>query len=152
MPLVTSRKQLPKRPKNSVFPKDIKPATREAFISSPPTKYTKENRLKINQYISKVSRYRRRLPTISGLANYLDVREITLHEWAKKYPIVSSTLDKIRTLQKEKLLSDGFYKGKKVNANMAIFLLKANHKLSEGETTSTKIMIINKDGNFIAKG
>ena len=138
--------------KNSIFRKDSVPAIEGAFISSPPTKYTKENRLKINQYISKVSRYRKRLPTISGLANFLSINEETLYEWAKKYPKVAKTMERIRTLQKEKLLSDGFYKGKKVNANMAIFLLKANHKLTEGEITSTKIMIINKDGNFIVKG
>ena len=37
-------------------------------------------------------------------------------------------------------MNDGMYGGKEVNAAMAIFLLKANHGLSDGPQTQVNIM------------
>ena len=43
--------------------------------------------------------------------------------------------------QKQQLIDDGLYGGKKVNAAMAIFLLKANHGMSDGNNIQVNIQV-----------
>lgn len=97
-----------------------------------PTKYIPSQITpKIEQYFRECTKENMELPTIEGLALKLDVDDETLLEWGKKYPEFSATLKKILEKQKIRLMSDGLYGGKEVNANMAIFLLKVNHGMKE---------------------
>lgn len=98
-----------------------------------PTKYDPTIMLpKIEEYLSTTGREQTGLPTIEGLALYLDINPDTIVEWGKKYPEFSATIKKLVAKQKQQLMDDGMYGGKEVNAAMAIFLLKANHGLRDG--------------------
>lgn len=96
-----------------------------------PTKYNDLTVSKSWDYIESCGRESTELPTIEGLANYLDITKETVYEWAKKYDDFSYALKKIHDKQKTQLINDGMYGGKEVNAAMAIFLLKANHGMIE---------------------
>lgn len=97
-----------------------------------PTKYSSDVFNKIEEYLDMCSREQTKLPSVEGLAIYLDVNKTTLFEWDKKYPEFSNSLKKLADKQKEQLIDDGMYGGKEVNASMAIFLLKAIHGLKDG--------------------
>lgn len=87
---------------------------------------------KVEEYISMCGKENMALPTVEGLAIALDVNPDTIVEWNKEYPEFSAALKSITARQKEQLMNDGMYGGKEVNAAMAIFLLKANHGLKDG--------------------
>lgn len=95
-----------------------------------PTDYHPETIIpKTVEYLEVVNQ--NELPSIEGLALFLDVSRDTLYEWSSKHPEFSDTIKKILMKQKKQLIDDGMYGGKEVNAAMAIFLLKANHGLKE---------------------
>jgi len=97
-----------------------------------PTKYFPASIFpKIEEYITNCGREQTALPTIEGLAGSLGVTSETIRQWAKQYPKFSLTIKKIADKQKQQLMDDGLYGGKEVNAAMAIFLLKVNHKMYE---------------------
>lgn len=99
-----------------------------------PTKYIPEViHPKIEEYLEQCGREQTKLPSVEGLALYLDVNTSTVFQWAKDYPEFSKYLKKIAETQKEQLMTDGMYGGKEVNAGMAIFLLKAIHGMKDGE-------------------
>jgi len=106
-----------------------------------PTKYIPEKIYPLaEEYIKSCGREQTELPTIEGLALKLNVNLDTLYEWQNKYPEFSETLKKILAKQKTQLINDGMYGGKEVNATMAIFLLKCNHKMVEaGHETKVNI-------------
>ncbi len=90
-----------------------------------PTKYIPDIIYpKIEEYLASVNDTQ--LPSIEGLALYLDVTSETIRQWVNEYPQFSSTIKKIADKQKQQLMDDGMYGGKEVNAAMAIFLLKVN--------------------------
>lgn len=97
-----------------------------------PTKYYPEVVNKIETYFTTVGREQTSLPSVEGLAEYLDISRETLYQWGKKHKAFSDTIKKIALKQKKQLMDDGMYGGKEVNAAMAIFLLKANHGMSDG--------------------
>ena len=108
-----------------------------------PTKYLPNVFLKIEEYFKSCGRENTQLPTIEGLADYLDVTSETIRQWSKEYPEFSLTIKKLADKQKEQLMNDGMYGGKEVNAAMAIFLLKANHGLKDGDgTTNIQVNVI----------
>lgn len=97
-----------------------------------PTKYLPDIIFpKIDKYLSGCGREQTQFPTAEGLALYLGVNTDTLYEWNKVHPQFSDYLKKLSETQKNQLMNDGMYGGKKVNASMAIFLLKAIHHLKE---------------------
>lgn len=96
---------------------------------------------KIEEYLAKCGREQTQLPTVEGLALYLDVNKDTIMEWAKVHPEFSVHLKKVADSQKEQLINDGMYGGKEVNASMAIFLLKAIHGLKENDP-STLVQVV----------
>ena len=106
-----------------------------------PTKYESGVFKKIEEYISMSGKEQMSLPSIEGLADYLDVTSETIRQWAKKYPEFSLTIKKIADKQKKQLMDDGMYGGKEVNAAMAIFLLKVNHGMKDGSQNSNQINI-----------
>ena len=99
-----------------------------------PTKYVPETIYpQIEEYISSCGREQTELPTVEGLALHLGVNPDTLFTWSKEYPQFSESIKKILALQKKQLMNDGMYGGKEVNSTMAIFLLKVNHGMKDGE-------------------
>jgi len=110
-----------------------------------PTKYIpKVIFSKIEEYFKTVGREQTSLPTIEGLALYLEVTRETIYQWAKIYPKFSDTLKKIMDKQKQQLIDDGMYGGKEINAAMAIFLLKVNHGMKESPDSLTQINVGDK--------
>lgn len=104
-----------------------------------PTKYYPEIISKIDEYLATTGREQTELPSYEGLAIYLGVNPDSLYEWQKKYPDFSETLKKIVARQKKQLMDDGLYGGKDVNAAMAIFLLKVNHGMKDGDNQGLTI-------------
>ena len=88
---------------------------------------------KIEEYLSMCGREQTMLPTIEGLADYLNVTSETIRQWAKENKEFSSAIKRITDRQKTQLMNDGMYGGKEVNAGMAIFLLKVNHGMREND-------------------
>ena len=106
-----------------------------------PTKYKPQVFNQIKAYLALCGRENTSLPTIEGLANYLDITSETIREWAKIYPEFSLTIKKLADKQKQQLMDDGLYGGKEVNAAMAIFLLKVNHGMLENPMGQTNIQV-----------
>jgi hypothetical protein len=100
-----------------------------------PTKYDPKFIDKIDEYLATTGREQTELPTIEGFALYIDVSRDSIYEWMKEYKEFSDTIKKLEDKQKNQLINDGLYGGKEVNPGMAIFLLKANHKLIETSHT-----------------
>jgi len=91
---------------------------------------------KIEEYLQTTGREQTELPSIEGLAIYLNVNPDTIYEWNKKHFEFSEYLKKLAAKQKKQLMDDGMYGGKEVNAAMAIFLLKAIHGMKDGSGIS----------------
>lgn len=107
-----------------------------------PTKYIPEIIFpKTQEYLESCGKENMELPTVEGLALALDVNDDTIVEWAKKYPDFSATLKKLVFKQKNQLMNDGMYGGKEINSAMAIFLLKANHGMKDGEGTYVQVNV-----------
>ena len=101
-----------------------------------PTKYKPDVFKKIEQYMQMCGKEQMALPSIEGLAVYLDISKDTIYEWGKKYKEFSDAVKRIADKQKIQLMDDGMYGGKEINAAMAIFLLKVNHGMQEKGTTA----------------
>jgi hypothetical protein len=100
-----------------------------------PLKYPDEDILiqKTKEYIATTGREQTSLPTIEGLALYLDLDDERISEYAKRYSKFHATIKALKAKQKGQLMDDGLYGGKEVNSTMAIFLLKVNHGMIETE-------------------
>jgi hypothetical protein len=101
-----------------------------------PTKLTPQTYSQIEEYIKSCGREQTQLPTLEGLARYLNVNTDTIQEWSKKNKDFSVSIKRILERQKEQLMNDGMYGGKEVNAAMAIFLLKVNHGMKENDPST----------------
>jgi hypothetical protein len=115
-----------------------------------PTKYNELTVTKADEYISTCGKEQMSLPTLEGLAIYLDVTSETIRQWEKEHLEFSLTIKKITDLQKQQLMDDGMYGGKEVNSTMAIFLLKVNHGMIE--TSRTELGGINGQPITIVAG
>lgn len=71
------------------------------------------------------------LPMMASLALYLNVSKDTLVEWGKQYSQFSVALKKLMHFQERKLVNDGIYGGKEVNATIVKLLLQNNHGMKE---------------------
>jgi len=113
-----------------------------------PLKYPDENELvrKANEYLSTTGRSQTSLPTIEGLALYLDLDDDNVNEYSKRYTQFHATIKRLKSKQKNQLIDDGLYGGKEINAGMAIFLLKANHGMIE---TEKRILVGGEDNKPI---
>lgn len=100
-----------------------------------PTKYYPEIYGDIEAYLLTTGRENTKLPTIEGLALYLNVHKDTLYEWAKENREFSDALDKLKMLQKEQLINDGIYGGKEVNSAIVKLVLGHNHGMTDAPTT-----------------
>lgn len=113
-----------------------------------PTKYNPQIVQKVDEYLASVGHEQAELPTIEGLAHYLDVDTDTISTWVEArdehgnltHPEFSVAIKKVKERQKTQLINDGMYGGKEVNAAMAIFLLKANHGMKD---SSPQVLVQN---------
>jgi hypothetical protein len=95
-----------------------------------PSKYSSKTLFRAKNYINNCLE-NDIFPTIEGLSVYLKVGTRTLYDWEVEYPEFSHTLDKLRDIQKDLLITNGLKGG--YNTRFAMFLLKANHGMSEKE-------------------
>ena len=70
-------------------------------------------------------------PTIEGLASSLELGTRTLYDWEKTHADFSQAMDKLRDAQKQLLITNGLTGG--YNTRFSMFLLKANHGMTEKE-------------------
>jgi hypothetical protein len=90
-------------------------------------------------------------PTIEGLAISLGVGTRTLYDWEGEYPDFSQTLNKLRDIQKQLLITNGITGA--YNTRFSIFLLKASHGMTEKEPliTSTQNNNMNISPDLLAE-
>ena len=98
-----------------------------------PTDYNETIIPRAEKYLSESVPQNMKIPTIEGLALYLDVARRTIYDWKAKYPEFLHTLEKLEMLQKEYLTETGIFGGKEINANIVALFLKANHGMVETE-------------------
>ena len=99
----------------------------EGYTFGRPTKYKRELIDQTYDYIERTD-----IPFIEELAvRELRVDEDTIVEWGKRYKDFSVAIKRLKTKQKLALLKASL--GKQFNVGGAIFQLKANHGLSEGQ-------------------
>ena len=99
-----------------------------------PTKYKTE--YSTDEFVTKFIRHcqtRGELVSLCGLAVYLKVCEETLQEWGREHKSFSVSMRKINQKSKQTLLNKGLTN--KYNANMARFVLSANHNMAEKTET-----------------
>lgn len=69
------------------------------------------------------------LPTHEGFALMLGVNSSTLYEWEKEHPEFSKSLEKIKDVQRERLINQGL--AENYNSTIAKLILSANHGMAE---------------------
>ncbi len=113
-----------------------------------PTKYKAEYVEKVDEYlltcVDKVEEFHKTrgeksdsydrilkvtLPSVVGLAIFLDVNKDTLYGWAEKYPDFSVSLKKVVEAQEKVLLEKGA--SGEYNSTIAKLILSSNHGMAE---------------------
>ena len=93
-----------------------------------PTKYTTSTSKSVTKYTNECLE-KSIFPTFEGLATFLRIGTRTLYDWELAYPDFSQTMDMIRDTQRQLLITNGLTG--QYNTRFAMFLLKANHGMSE---------------------
>lgn len=111
-----------------------------ANLGGRPTLYQDSFIDAVDSYLENATRENMHLPKIESFAKYLGVHKDTLYTWAKEYPEFSDALKKIMNEQAERLIDDGIYGGKEVNAAIVKLMLQNNHGMKErvDQTTNDK--------------
>ena len=100
-----------------------------------PSEYDPSYCDKVDEYLQNASRENMHLPKVESFAIYLGVTKKTLYNWSKEHKEFLHALDKITTIQAERLIDDGIYGGKEVNATIVKLLLMNNHDMREKNDT-----------------
>ena len=100
-----------------------------------PSEYDPSYCDKVDEYLQNASRENMHLPKVESFAIYLGVTKKTLYNWSKEHEEFLHALDKIMTIQAERLIDDGIYGGKEVNATIVKLLLMNNHDMREKNDT-----------------
>lgn len=118
-----------------------------------PTKYSAQIVKKTYEYINRTrdefynyqkgfgatDTYERRvmadMPSLEGLALYLNVHRDTVHLWSTKYPSFSDALDILLAVQKERLINRGL--SGDYNPLITKLILSANHGMKERVDNTT---------------
>ena len=95
-----------------------------------PTKYNSKITANVTAYTLKCQN-EGIFPTIEGLASSLELGTRTLYDWEKIYTDFSHAMDKLRDAQKQLLITNGLTGS--YNTRFSMFLLKANHGMTEKE-------------------
>lgn len=102
-----------------------------------PTKYDPAFVEAVDKYLEKATRDNMHLPKLQSFAIFINVSMDALEDWRKKYPDFGGALEKIMKLQAERLIDDGIYGGKEVNATIVKLLLQNNHGMKERNDVTT---------------
>lgn len=96
-----------------------------------PTKYNKELLTKAQDYLNVYETLGDVIPTIEGLALYLDISRETVYEWCgdDKKKEFTDTVKKVTLKQKQGLINGGL--SNNLNAKITQLLLGANHSVIE---------------------
>jgi len=95
-----------------------------------PTRYTIKLPASVTQYTDNCLK-NGTFPTIEGLAQYLGISARTIYDWEKLHSEFLQTIDTLRDTQKHLLITNGLTGN--YNGRFAMFLLKANHGMTEKE-------------------
>jgi hypothetical protein len=91
-----------------------------------------------------------KLPTIEGLAVYLEVRRSTIYDWKEKYEEFSDIIERLQSIQAEKLLNNGL--SGDYNSTIAKVLLTKHGYIEKQETEHSGGIIVKQtnygDRNF----
>lgn len=109
-----------------------------------PTKYNPEFCNKVKDYLENATKENMHMPKIESFALFLGVNKDTLYEWAKEHKEFSDALRDIMTVQAERLIDDGIYGGKEVNATIIKLLLQNNHGMKERVDNTTNDKEVNQ--------
>lgn len=101
---------------------------------------------KVDEYLQQCSPEQMKIPTREGFGKFIGVLPEKISIWCKKHKEFRQACKKIDAWQKDDLVNLGLFGGKEVNASMAIFLLKANHKMIETE----RKLLAGPDGEKLA--
>lgn len=93
-----------------------------------PTKFTTSTSKRVTHYTNDCLE-KGIFPTFEGLAAFLGVGTRTLYDWELEHTDFSQTMEKIRDTQRQLLITNGLTGG--YNTRFAMFLLKANHGMTE---------------------
>jgi len=105
-----------------------------------PTKYTEDTPKQVLEYLGQWMN-EDAVPSIEGLADFLDVNKTTLYEWDNKHPEFSNVLDKVRNKQ-ARILFNGSLKGD-LNASISKLML-TKHGYSDKQQTDS----VSSDGSM----
>lgn len=86
--------------------------------------------------------YSVKLPTIEGLAAFLNLERKTLYNWAEKHDEAKIALEKIKQIQLERLIDKGL--GGNYNPTITKLLLSHNHGIKEEISAEVKSEVTNK--------
>ena len=103
-----------------------------------PTKYDPKFIEEADKYLATTGHGSMHMPKIESFALHLGVSKDSLYEWAKLYPEFSDALGRILLYQGERLIDDGIYGGKEVNATIVKLLLQNNHGMKERVDATSK--------------
>jgi hypothetical protein len=110
-----------------------------------PTKYNSKTIDKVKEYMKKRDR-ENKLPSIEGLALYLDVNRSSIYEWKEKHKEFSNILERLLGDQVQKLFDNGL--SGEWNATIAKLVL-AKHGYKEQKevdnTHSLKVLKLSDD-------
>lgn len=76
-----------------------------------------------------------KIPTIEGYAEFIKIHRSTLYDWELIYPEFALALDRIRSIQKIRLIQKGL-EGT-YNPAIAKFILSSNHGMTERSDVTT---------------
>lgn len=102
-----------------------------------PTKYDPKFIDEVNVYLAKATKDNMHMPKVESFALHIGVTKKTLYNWAEKHRQFLHSLEKIMTYQAERLIDDGIYGGKEVNATIVKLLLQNNHGYKERSDITT---------------
>lgn len=94
-----------------------------------PTLYQEDFPAKVIHYLENHEQLGDAVPTIEGLADFLETHRDSIYEWESLYPEFSDTLKRLRTKQ-GKLLQNGGLTGK-YQQPITKLMLSANHGMAE---------------------
>ncbi len=81
------------------------------------------------------------LPSVEGYAAFIGFSKKTLYNWGKLYPEFAKTLERIMSIQKQKLIENGLQGT--YNAVITRLLLSSNHGMKEKSDVTTDDKPIN---------
>jgi uncharacterized Zn finger protein len=118
-----------------------------------PSKYDPKFIDEVDKYLAESTKDNMRMPKVESFAIWLDVSKKTLYNWGEEHPEFLHALEKIMLYQGERLIDDGIYGGKEVNASIIKLMLQSNHGYKErsdvtsGDEKMEGLIVIKANGD-----